>query len=282
MSSGPGFTLLADVDNYCVMGRPVAHSKSPQIHQAFARQCAQRLHYQAVPVEPGCFAEALAAFQRQGGKGLNITLPLKGEAWEQVRHRSERAEKAGAVNTIWFDESGESHGDTTDGSGLVTDLLMNGIQLRGKTVIVLGAGGAVRGVLGALLEQGVNSIKLVNRTLSRAQDLAARFSSDGPVQVCDYAALQAKPVDLVINGTSASLQRKLPPLPPGLVAGSYCYDMVYADTDTVFVAWAKENGAMKAMDGLGMLVQQAAESFYLWRGVRPDPLAVIEALRNRR
>lgn len=281
MASSSNFSLRADVDNYCVMGNPVAHSKSPQIHMAFAGQCAQNLHYQAVLVEHNCFGEALADFQRQGGKGLNITLPFKSDAWGTVIHRTERAEKAGAVNTIWFDENGESHGDTTDGTGLVTDLSINGIQLKDKRILVLGAGGAVRGVLGALQEQDVKSIVIANRTSSRAEELAAIFDLNGDIDACAYRDLKSGSADVIINGTSAGLHDDLPPLDPGLVAGTICYDMIYADTETVFVTWAKNFGAIKAIDGFGMLVEQAAESFYIWRGVRPDTRPVIEALKSR-
>lgn len=282
MASGLDFSLPAGIDNYCVMGNPVAHSKSPQIHTAFARQCGQHLCYQSVLIPFGCFSEALAKFQQQGGRGLNITVPFKGDAWASVMHRTQRAEVAGAVNTIWFDERGDSYGDTTDGAGLVNDLCENDIQLRDKRILILGAGGAVRGVMGALLEQGVKSVTLANRTMAPAQALATTYAADSKIQACDYSRLQAGSVDIIINGTSASLQGELPPLPQGIAKGTRCYDMVYADTDTVFVTWAKDNGASLAIDGLGMLVQQAAESFYIWRGIRPDPMPVIAALRDKR
>jgi shikimate dehydrogenase len=278
--SNSGFNLQAGTDNYCVMGNPIKHSKSPQIHTMFARQCAQNLFYQAILIEPGCFGEALKQFHQLGGNGLNITVPFKGDAWSSVDHRSRRAEKAGAVNTIWFDEYGESHGDTTDGTGLLNDLSEKGIQVSGKRVLVLGAGGAVRGVLSALLEQGTKHIVLANRTLARAQELVSIFENDGELQALEYGALKSGSADIIINGTSASLQGELPPLSPGLAQGAVCYDMVYADSDTAFVRWAKNNGAVEAMDGLGMLVEQAAESFYIWRGVRPDTKSVIGTLKN--
>lgn len=281
MASGLDFNLPAGIDNYCVMGNPIAHSKSPQIHTAFAEQCGQNLHYQSIQIEAGYFSQALVEFQRQGGQGLNITVPFKGDAWAAVSHRTARAEEAGAVNTIWFDEQGDSHGDTTDGNGLVNDLFENDIKLKNKRILVLGAGGAVKSVSGALLEQGVKSITLTNRTMSRARELAASYSSEANIQACDFHDLKPGTVDIIINGTSASLQGELPPLPQGIALGTCCYDMVYADTDTVFVRWAKDNGACKAIDGLGMLVQQAAESFYIWRGVRPDPMPVIAALREK-
>ncbi len=206
-------------------------------------------------------------------------MPFKEDAWAFVNHRSRYAEKAGAVNVIWFDEHGESHGDNTDGIGLINDLQGNDIHLPDKRVLILGAGGAVRGVMEALLQQGVKSIVIVNRTLSRAQELAKKYSLDGEVRSCAYDAVKPGSVDIIINGTSASLQTALPPLDAGVVAGTSCYDLAYADTETRFVTWAKNNGAVKVVDGLGMLVQQAAESFYLWRGVRPDTRTVFEILK---
>jgi shikimate dehydrogenase len=281
VSSHPGFPLQAGVDNYCVFGNPVSHSKSPQIHQMFAQQCAQNLYYQAFEIETACFSEALSQFHQQGGKGLNITVPFKGAAWDSVVHRSKRAEKAGAVNTIWFDENGESHGETTDGTGLVRDLRSHGIQIEGKRILILGAGGAVRGVLAALMDQNVRSVSIANRTLSRAQDLATIYDRDGGIQAVDYGALKPNCADIIINGTSASLDGELPPLKPEIAVGTSCYDMVYADKDTVFVTWAKSSGAKLAIDGLGMLVEQAAESFYIWRGIRPETKPVIEILKQK-
>ena len=166
-------------------------------------------------------------------------------------------------------------------SGKYWAFAQNDIKLNNKRILILGAGGAVKSVLGALLEQGVKSITLTNRTMSRARELAASYSSEVNIQTCDFHDLKPGTVDIIINGTSASLQGELPPLPQSIVLGTCCYDMVYADTDTVFVSWAKDNAASKAIDGLGMLVQQAAESFYIWRGVRPDPMPVIAALRNK-
>jgi len=198
-----------------------------------------------------------------------------------VNQLTARAEIAGAVKTIWFDENGESYGDTTDGIGLVNDLSANDIQLKDKRVLILGAGGAVSGVLGTLLEQGVDSITIANRTHSRAQALVKRHSGMDIIRACEYRDLKDQTFDLIINGTSASLQNELPPLPGSIVENTCCYDMVYADTDTVFIGWARENRASKAIDGLGMLVHQAAESFYIWRGVRPHSTAVIEALRSK-
>jgi len=281
---GNSFSLDPSVDNYCVMGNPVAHSKSPQIHTAFAAQTGQRLYYQAIFVEEGGFSAALDKFQRLGGKGLNITVPFKEDAWKACQHRTRRAERAHAVNTLWFNGDGQRHGDTTDGIGLMRDLTVNhGIKITGQDVLILGAGGAVRGILDPLFDEQPAHVVIANRTLSRAEQLAGVFFDRGDINACSYAALKGKRFHVVINGTSASLQGEVPPLPGGILADSACcYDLMYATADTVFITWAKSQCAAKALDGIGMLVEQAAESFYLWRGVRPDTKPVIEALRVQR
>ena len=274
--------LVPGFDNYGVMGNPVAHSKSPQIHAAFARQTGEPVAYQAIYVELDRFPAALDEFQRLGGKGLNITLPFKEAAWKSARVTSGRADRAHAVNTLWFDKHGKRHGDTTDGIGLIRDLTVNqDIQLSGKDVLVLGAGGAVRGILDPLFDQEPARVVIANRTISRAIELARLFLDRGELVACDYEALRGQRFHTVINGTSASLQGAVPPLPDDLLLpGACCYDMMYADTDTVFVTWARAHHADKALDGIGMLVEQAAESFHIWRGVRPETRPVIEMLRN--
>jgi shikimate dehydrogenase len=272
--------LDPDIDNYAVMGNPVAHSKSPLIHQAFAIETGERLSYQAILVPVGGFEAALDAFQQQGGRGLNITVPFKEEACAAMAVLSPRAEQAGAVNTIWF-EDGRRHGDTTDGAGLVRDLARLDLAPAGGRVLILGAGGAVRGVVGELMEQRPGSLLIANRTVSRAEDLRERFPQYPNIGVCGFDALEAAgPFDLVINAIPAGLTAALPPLPDGLVRDGGAYDMVYGDAATPFVAWAREHGARIASDGLGMLVEQAAESFFLWRGVRPQTGPVIEMLRK--
>jgi shikimate dehydrogenase len=271
--------LMSDADNYAVFGNPISHSKSPQIHKLFAAQTNQHIHYQSILVETGNFAEALTQFQNLGGKGLNVTVPFKGDACAAVKHLTKRAQIAASVNTIWYDELGESHGDTTDGIGLVNDLLVNNISLRNKHILILGAGGAVCGVLEGLFEQSVASIVLANRTFSKAQGLVEKFSAFGEISASEYKALEGKVFDIIINGTSASLYDELPPLPNSLAINTCCYDMAYADEDTKFVKWAQNNGASKALDGFGMLVRQAAASFSIWRNVSPDADSVIEALR---
>ncbi|MGH8248294.1 MAG: shikimate dehydrogenase, partial [Gammaproteobacteria bacterium] len=213
------FTLDRSTDNYGVMGNPVAHSKSPQIHLAFAAQCGQRLHYQAILVEPSGFARALDEFQRQGGKGLNVTVPFKEDAYRAVSIRTKRADRAGAVNTIWFGEGGESHGDTTDGTGLIRDLRRNGVKLENRLVLILGAGGAVRGVLGDLTGERPQRVVLANRTIERAGELLRRFA-DTPcdMAVSRFSDLKGSRFDVIVNGTSLSLQGELPPLPDGILA----------------------------------------------------------------
>lgn len=271
-------------DQYAVFGDPIDHSKSPYIHQAFAKQTAQNLTYTKQQVNGANFNEAARRFFETGGKGLNITAPCKLEAYAFASELTERAERAGAVNTLIRTESGKIVGDTSDGVGLVSDIVNNlkwGVE--GKDVLILGAGGAVRGVLEPLLLQEPKSLLIANRTASKAQTLANYFSDIGNVELeaCGFEELEGRQFDLVINGTSASLSRELPPLPHSLLAPeASCYDMTYASEPTVFLRWAAKNGAQACADGLGMLVGQAAESFKLWRGVEPETSTIIEKLRE--
>jgi len=267
-------------DDYAVMGNPVAHSKSPRIHTLFAEQTGEPVHYEAIQVDPGGLPQAVGNFDANGGKGLNITVPFKQEAWALVSERSERAERAGAVNTIKFIDK-TLFGDNTDGIGLVNDLLNHRIAIKDKKVLLMGAGGAARGVLAPLLEQRPAQLVIVNRTADKARDLANAFHDLGPIEGCGYEALQGEQFDLVINATAASLQGELPPLPDNLLAdGAACYDMMYGAGPTTFMQWASTHGAATVLDGLGMLVEQAAESFYIWRGVRPETQPVINQLRR--
>jgi shikimate dehydrogenase len=271
------------IDRYAVMGNPIAHSKSPLIHAAFAEQTGQALEYNPILVELNDFDEAVQRFQVLGGKGLNITVPFKKAAWKFADKRSKRAELAGAVNTLWFDEQGQCCAENTDGIGLVRDLTENhACSITGKRLLILGAGGAVHGVLEPLLKAAPLNCVIANRTVSKAESLAKLFSEYGDIKASSYQALQGQHFDLIINGTSASLQGKLPPLPDGLLnKGGCCYDMMYAKTATAFMLWAKEQGAAACiLDGFGMLVEQAAESFYIWRGVRPETGNVIQELRQ--
>lgn len=267
-------------DFYCVFGNPVAHSKSPVIHAAFAELTGQVIRYEArlAPLED--FAGSLRAFRGEGGRGCNITVPFKEQAWALAEVRSPRAEKAGAVNTLLWGKDDRLYGDNTDGVGLVRDLRQNaGVALAGKRVLVLGAGGAVRGVLSPLLAEQPAQVVVANRTAARAETLAALFADEGVVTACGFEALAGRQFDVVINGTSASLQGDLPPLPDGMLApGALAYDMMYGAEPTVFLRWAAQQGAA-TRDGLGMLVEQAAEAFFLWRQVRPSTAPVLAALR---
>ncbi|MEZ5670863.1 MAG: shikimate dehydrogenase [Thiotrichaceae bacterium] len=278
-------TTQAQSDSYAVMGNPIAHSKSPLIHATFARQTAQDLIYRAMLVDtaPGEFTHAVKHFRDNGGRGLNVTVPFKQHAWQLADIRTPRAERAGAVNTLWFDTEGKIHGDTTDGIGLVRDILQNqGGKIHKQRVLILGAGGAVRGVLEPLLQQSPSCCVIANRTMTKAQELAALFANENSLNACAYAELEGQQFDLVINGTSASLQGEVPSLPDNLLAtNAWCYDMMYAQQITPFVSWAWQHGAVQASDGLGMLVEQAAESFFIWRGIRPQTMSVIQLLREQ-
>jgi len=271
-------------DRYAVMGNPIAHSKSPRIHTLFAAQFGHDIAYRAILVEPGQFTRAVAEFLAEGGKGLNVTVPFKEEAWALAATRSARAQRAGAVNTLLLDPSGSHYGDNTDGVGLVRDLRNNrGCELAGRRLLLLGAGGAARGVIGPLLEELPALLVIANRTAGKAVELARAFRDSGPIEGCGLEALAGRSFDVIINATAAGLRGEVPGLPPGVVhAHSWCYDMMYADEPTVFMRWAQARGARQALDGLGMLVEQAAEAFFLWRGVRPATEPVIRVLRQRR
>ena len=275
-------SIDSTIDNYCVMGNPVAHSKSPQIHTAFAEQTRQNIFYQAIFVDDGKFKEAIKEFQERGGKGLNITVPFKGDAWEMADYKSSKAERALAVNTISFNVEGKIIGDNTDGVGLIRDLTINQkLSIKNKHILILGAGGAVRGILDPLLDEKPDRVAIANRTVIRAEKLADIFSDRGDVSACGYDELLNSSFDIIINGTSASLQGDVPPLPESILnENTCCYDMMYSAIDTPFVAWAKAHGSGKALDGLGMLVEQAAESFFIWRGVRPETSNIIQSLNK--
>jgi shikimate dehydrogenase len=262
-------------DRYAVVGNPVAHSKSPQIHAEFARATGQDLEYGRIEAPLDGFERTADAFRSQGGKGLNVTVPFKEAAFRYCRRVTPRARAAQVVNTLVF-SGDEVVGDTTDGVGLVTDLTRNLVlELRQKSLLLMGAGGAAQGVVQALLEAGVARLVIANRTVSRAQALAARHG----VAACGYAELEGQSFDLVINATSAGLANETPMLPRSVFKpGALAYDMLYG-RDTPFLAQARAAGA-RATDGLGMLVEQAAESFLVWRGVRPDTRAILERLRG--
>ncbi|NNM62820.1 MAG: shikimate dehydrogenase [Steroidobacteraceae bacterium] len=274
----------AAADHYGLAGHPVAHSWSPFIHGMFAKATGQNLVYRLFDIEPREFRrEALRLFTG-GLRGLNITLPHKQAAAELVNELTPRAARAQAVNTIAFYEDTTLLGDNTDGVGLIADLEGNlGLDLANKRILILGAGGAVRGVLEPLLERPLRALVIANRTPGRAKVLAAEFADLGPVEGCGFEDTEGPPYDLIINGTSASLDGEMPPMPPGLVSeATVCYDMAYGRGETAFTRWAHSQRAARAEKGWGMLVEQAAAAFSLWRGVRPDTKPVLEALSHFR
>jgi shikimate dehydrogenase len=268
------------MDRYLVFGHPVRHSKSPFIHTLFARQTQQELEYGLAEPAVEEFATSLRAFFVQGGKGCNVTVPFKEQAFALVDQLSPRARRAGAVNTIKLTDDGVLLGDNTDGAGLVADLKAHGVALAGSRILLLGAGGAARGALAPLLAEQPEALVIANRTHARAELLAAEFRDLGAVSAQTYEQLGGH-FDLIINSTSASLQGELPPLPPALIhADIAIYDMMYGATDTPFIAWAKGQGARQTVDGLGMLVEQAAEAFTVWRGIRPGTKQVLRELKR--
>lgn len=267
-------------DLYCVFGNPIAHSKSPAIHAQFAAQTGHDLIYEARLAPVGGFAAAVAELIAQGSKGANVTVPFKEDAYRLATRLTDRARRAGAVNTLMI-EAGGIVGDNTDGAGLVQDVTLNlGVPLAGKRVLLLGAGGAVRGVMAPILQCQPASLCLANRSPEKAQALARHFADLAPVQASAFEELAGQSFDVVINGTSASLGGETLPLPDGVFAPAcLAYDMMYGKGDTPFMAQARAAGASRAADGLGMLVGQAAEAFALWRGVRPDTGPVLAQLR---
>ena len=269
-------------DRYCVFGNPVAHSRSPAIHARFAAQCHQDLSYEALLAPLDGFSATARKFVAAGGKGANVTLPFKEEAFGLCTRRSARAERAGAVNTLDFTGSG-IFGDNTDGAGLVRDIEVNlGFPLAGKCVLLLGAGGAARGVIAPILERQLAGLFIANRNGDKADALAGQFSDLATVDAGNFAKTAGRTFDVVINATSASLSGAALPLPAGIFApGSLAYDMMYGKGETPFLALAREQGAAHLADGLGMLVEQAAEAFFVWRGVRPDSAPVLAALREQ-
>ena len=296
-------------DRYCVLGNPIAHSRSPAIHARFAEQCAQDIRYEAILAPLDGFAATVAQFVAAGGKGANVTVPFKEEAFRLSTRRSARAERAGAVNTLAFEETG-IFGDNTDGAGLVRDIEVNlGIALAGKRILLLGAGGAARGVIAPLLDCSPASLFIANRNADKAETLAREFSNlaapqghllrgatmeathqgcflrgaAGPrVDAGNFAKTAGHSFDIVINATSASLSGASLPLPIGIYApGSLAYDMMYGKGETPFLALARQQGVARLADGLGMLVEQAAEAFLVWRSVRPETAPVLAELRSQ-
>lgn len=269
-------------DRYAVIGNPIAHTKSPALHQAFARQCGEDISYEALLAPLGGFAAAADAFRAAGGKGLNITVPFKIDALRYADHLTPRARLAQAVNTLSFDETGAT-GDNTDGIGLVADIEDRlRFNLKGKRVLLLGAGGAARGAVLPLLETSPASLMIVNRDLLKAETLQMQFAEFCDIDIATYDTLAGRQFDLVINATSAGLAGEHLPLPASLFGErSLAYDMVYGNTETPFQQDARRLGASRTADGLGMLVNQAAESFYIWRGIRPEVAPVLQMLQEQ-
>ncbi len=272
------------MDKYCVFGNPIAHSKSPEIHAAYAAQTGQQLVYDKRLAPVDGFADAVRGFIAEGGKGANVTVPFKLEAHKLATSLTVRAQAAGAVNTLVFGADGSITGDNTDGAGLVADIVQNaGVPIAGKRVLLLGAGGAARGVVLPILEHRPAELVIANRTVATAEALVAQFGAlagPGVLSACGFAQVQGA-FDIVINATSASLGAELPPVPAGAFArGALALDMMYGARPTVFMEFAASHSAA-TRDGLGMLVEQAAEAFEVWRGVRPQTAQVLQQLRDK-
>jgi shikimate dehydrogenase len=270
------------VDQYGVVGHPVGHSLSPFIHGMFARETGQDMAYRLYDVAPGDFHDRVREFFAAGGRGLNITLPHKIAAVDLAQELTPRAAHAAAVNTLAVRDEGIL-GDNTDGAGLVRDLCDNlGLVITHRRVLIIGAGGATRGILGALLELLPALIVVANRTPERAAALAAAFTDLGTVRGVSFGELEREPFDLIVNATSASLSGDIPPIPAtALGPQTVCYDLAYGRGANAFLNWARAQGCARALQGWGMLVEQAAESFNLWRGVRPATAYVLAALKER-
>jgi len=267
-------------DLYGVIGHPIAHSKSPVIHRLFAEQTAQDLRYEAFDIAPDELAAHIHALVADGLRGFNVTVPHKESVAALVDVTAPRAAEAGAVNTVTVADDGQLHGDNTDGVGLLRDLTENlGLELAGRSVLVLGAGGATRGIVPALLGAAPARLRIANRTPERARALVERLGGAGPLSACTFDELGGQPADIIINATSAGLHGEAPPFPPSIVGrDSACYDLSYAMADTPFVRWARSAGAARVCQGWGMLVEQAAEACLIWRGVRPDTAPVRQRL----
>lgn len=270
------------VDRYAVVGNPVAHSLSPRIHSEFARQTGEALSYEAIELATDAFASGIAELQRLGFRGVNVTIPFKREAWELCHSMTPRAEVAGAVNTLILQTDGKIHGDNTDGIGLIRDLTDNlKINISAQNVLILGAGGAVRGVLEPMLALSPAKLTIANRNLDRARQLALDFARFGNIEVLAYDQLKPAGYHLIINATGAGLSNQVPPVSAAVLdPAGICYDMMYKlNAATAFVEWSLAQGVKRSYDGLGMLVEQAAEAFSLWRGQRPDTARVMSLLK---
>ncbi len=269
------------VDRYAVVGNPVAHSLSPRIHASFAAQSGQTISYQAIELPLDSFVHGIRDLQRRGFSGVNVTVPFKREAWGLCDHLTPRAQDAGAVNTLSFISDGSIAGDNTDGVGLTRDLVNNlGISIKRQNILLLGAGGAVRGTLGPVLELSPGSLTIANRTPQKALALAQDFAKFGEIHAISYEALGSTSYDLIINGTAAGLSNQVPPIADSVLnEKTVCYDMMYnISNTTAFVDWAYSLGVKQAFDGRGMLVEQAAEAFHVWRNIHPRTVEIIKLL----
>ncbi len=268
-------------DRYAVVGNPVAHSLSPRIHTRFATQTAQDIRYEAIEIPLKSFASGVRELQRQGYRGINVTVPFKREAWELCDHLSTRAQDAGAVNTLSFLADGSVTGDNTDGVGLTNDLINNlGVSIGRQKILLLGAGGAVRGVLGPILALSPERLTIANRTPQKAEALARDFKTFGEIHTLEYESAGTANYDIIINGTAAGLSHQIPPVTDSVLSdNTVCYDMMYSlGRATAFVDWALSHGVKQAFDGRGMLVEQAAAAFHIWRGIYPETTEVIGSL----
>lgn len=268
------------MDKYCVYGNPIKQSQSPYIHQNFAKSTQQNLSYHSQLVDLDGFNDAVKTFIESGAKGANVTAPFKEEAMALCDQLSEHAKLAGAVNTLTF-KDGQIFGDTTDGVGLVNDLISHQVQLKDKRVLLLGAGGAAKGVVLPILDQEVKLLTIANRTVAKAEAIVAQYSNQ-PLQACSFDDANSQHYDVIINATSAGLSGNGVPIADDIITSeTVCYDMTYGKTPTPFLQKAKEKQAQQVIDGLGMLVGQAAASFYIWRGVKPATENILSELRAK-
>lgn len=275
---------MPSTDRYAVFGHPISHSQSPRIHRLFAEQTGQQLIYSAVDVTPETFETSVNEFIQSGGRGLNCTVPLKELAFRRAETLSIRGQRSKAVNTLALLPDGTLYGENTDGIGLTRDLTQNlGIELNGQRILILGAGGATRGILEPLLQSKPRQLDIANRTPNKAIKLASEFADLGPITGGGFQTFAGESYDIILNATAASLTGELPDLPPGILAqDGTCYDLAYGQQPTAFVRWGQKQGARLSVDGIGMLVEQAAEAFLLWRGIRPETAPVLAALNAAR
>lgn len=271
------------MDKYVVFGNPISHSKSPLIHTLLAEQTKQDIEYTYIEAAKDKFTETVLAFRASGGKGCNVTSPFKDEAFQLADYYTEGALLAETANTLTFNDDGTISAETTDGAGFLLDLKNNSAPLTDKRILLIGAGGAAKGVIKQLLATKPALLSICNRTVSKAEELVERFNRFGKINAISASELETltQPYDLIINSTSASLHGELPPVPVNILSGcSFVYDMAYANEPTIFINWAREHGVETVIDGLGMLVGQAAESFEIWRKVKTDVPPILDAVRK--